>query len=121
MDGMKIIVQDIPPSNNEYMGNSHNFNKYRNEKQKWHWMIKAAIKKKPAKPYVKATVELLYFFKTRVRHDPDNYSGKFILDALVSEGILKDDSFNNITLILKADYDKENPRTDITIIKKMVR
>ena len=59
-----------------------------------------------------------YYFKTRVRHDPDNYSGKFILDGLVKAGILQDDSFNNIQLILKASVDKEKPRTEINIISK---
>lgn len=115
---MKITVNDIPPSYNRYMGNSHSHNVYRSQKEAWHWLIKAAIKERPEKPINRAVVILRYFFKTRGRRDPDNYSGKFIMDALVREKILKDDSFSNIELHLSGGYDKENPRTEIIIIDK---
>jgi hypothetical protein len=38
-----------------------------------------------------------------------------LLDPLVREGILVDDSFDVVTLVLSADCDKENPRTEINI------
>lgn len=116
---MKIIVNDIPPSNNEYMGNSHNFNEYREQKVRWHWLIKAALCKaeRPKKPLEKALVKISYFFKDNIRRDPDNYSGKMILDPLVKEGVLKDDNFDVVTLQLdKGGVDKLNPRTEIEII-----
>ena len=53
--------------------------------------------------------------RTRQRHDPDNYNGKFILDGLREAGIIEDDSFKNIELQLCGAYDKENPRTEITV------
>ena len=114
---MRIIIDDIPPSNNKYMGNSHNFNEYRREKERWHWLIKVALskKEKPKKPLEKAIVNITYYFKDKRRRDPDNYSGKMLLDPLVREGILKDDSFKEIVLVLSADYDKEKPRTEIYI------
>lgn len=81
------------------------------------WLIKASIKRaeKPKKPLEKAIVHITYFFKNKIRRDPDNYSGKMLLDPLVREGILTDDSFTNITLILEAGCDKNNPRTEIEI------
>lgn len=112
---MKIVINDIPPSNNQYMGNSHNFNEYRREKERWHWLIKSALKEKPKKPIEKAIVNITYYFKDKRRRDPDNYSGKMLLDPLVREGILIDDSFNNITLVLSASHDKDKPRTEIEI------
>ena len=115
---IKITVNDIPPSNNEYMGNSHNFNGYRQQKVRWHWLIKAALCKaeKPKKPLVKALVKISYFFKDNRKRDPDNFSGKMILDPLVKEGVLKDDNFDVVTLqIGKAGVDKLNPRTEIEI------
>lgn len=112
---MKIVINQIPPSNNKFLGNSHNFNIYRHEKEKWHWLIKAAITKSPLQPYKKAVVHIKYFFKDRRRRDPDNFSGKMLLDPLVKEGILQDDSFKNIELRLSADVDKQRPRTEITI------
>lgn len=112
---IKIIAPSIPPSNNEFMGNSHSHRIYASKKQEWHWLIKAAIRKKPDKPFNRAAVEITYFFPDRRRRDPDNYSGKFILDALVKEGVLIDDSFFVVRLILNAAVDKENPRTEIEI------
>lgn len=116
---IKIVVNDIPPSNNEYMGNSHNFNKYRQQKERWHWLIKAALCKaeRPKKPLMKAIVKITYFFKDNRRRDLDNFSGKFLLDPLVAEGIIVDDSFCYIKkLELEAFVDKENPRTVIEIV-----
>ena len=112
---MKIVIHSIPPSANRYLGNSHSFNIYRREKEKWHWLIKAAIKEKPEKPIEKAVVRIRYYFKDARRHDPDNYAGKMLLDPLVREGILKDDSFAVIRLELAADVDKSSPRTVIEI------
>lgn len=117
---MKITVCDIPPSNNKYMGNSKNFNVYRREKERWHWLIKAALTKvkKPREPYEYAAVHIMYYFKDKRRRDPDNYSGKMILDPLVREGILKDDSFDNIILtVSKMGVDKNNPRVEIEVTK----
>lgn len=112
---MKIVINDIPPSNNQYMGNSHNFNEYRREKERWHWLIKSALTAKPKKPIEKAIVNITYYFKDKRRRDPDNYSGKMLLDPLVREGVLIDDSFKVVTLVLSASYDKNNPRTEIEI------
>lgn len=115
---MKITVNEIPPSNNKYMGNSRNFNEYRRKKERWHWLIKAALTrvKKPREPYEHAAVHISYYFKDRRRRDPDNYSGKMILDPLVREGILKDDSFDNIVLtVSKSGVDKDNPRVEIEV------
>ena len=114
---MKITVHDIPPSNNQYMGNSRNFNIYRREKERWHWLVKAALTKakKPREPYGRAEVHITYYFKDKRRRDPDNYSGKMILDPLVKEGVLKDDNFNVVELRLSGSLDKDNPRTEIFI------
>lgn len=112
---LQITVHNIPPSNNKFMGNSHSFHEYRNLKEEWHWLIRAAIRERPLVPLNKATVTITYYFPDRRRRDPDNYSGKFILDPLVREGILKDDSFSVIDLALRAEIDKARPRTEIEI------
>lgn len=114
---MKIIVNQVPPSNNCYIGKNKRW-EYAAKKKEWSELILnvcRASKVIPKQPLSKATVRLTYYFKTRVRHDPDNYSGKFILDGLVNAGIITDDSFNNITLLLSGDYDKNNPRTEIEV------
>ncbi len=55
----------------------------------------------------KCVVRITYFFRTKQRHDPDNYNGKFILDGLREAGIIEDDSFSNVELQLCGSYDKK--------------
>ncbi|QUH21439.1 RusA family crossover junction endodeoxyribonuclease [Alkaliphilus sp. B6464] len=116
---IKLVIPDIPPSNNKYMGRGSTRTQafeYQNIKKHWAdtigWLVK---KEKIDNAYKKAVVKITYYFPTKHRRDPDNYSGKFILDGLVRSGILVDDSFSNIELILKGDYDRSNPRTEIEI------
>ena len=116
---IKLVIKDIPPSNNKFMGrNARGFHfVYQEEKRKWEWLVRAAIKEKPKKPLEKAVVNITYYFPDRRRRDPDNYSGKFLLDGLTKSGIIMDDSFHNIDLILQGKLDRKNPRTEIEIEK----
>ncbi len=115
---MKYIIQEIPPSNNKFMGRTNKW-EYQEEKRNWERLIRFSCREKPNKPFKKAVVKITYYFKTRIRHDPDNYSGKFILDGLVKAGIIEDDSFNNIRLELSGKYDKLNPRTEIEVTEAL--
>lgn len=118
MEDIKLVIPEIPPSNNKFMGRGskqYQAFTYQKEKQKWAWLVKAAVKKKPAKPIEKAVVNIIYYFPDERKRDPDNYSGKFILDGLTKAGIIKDDSFNNIELVLAGRVDRENPRTEIIV------
>ena len=45
----------------------------------------------------------------------DNYSGKMLLDGLKSAGIIEDDSFNHIELILRCGLDKADPHVEIEV------
>lgn len=117
---MKLIIYQIPPTNNKYIGNSRNYNEYRKAKEKWHGLVLAAIlesKAKLKKPLEKAIVRITYFFPDNRRRDLDNYSGKMLLDPLVKEGVIVDDSFQHIKLLLEAYVDKSNPRTEIEIME----
>lgn len=116
MRGYKYIVNEIPPSLNKYLGNSHSYQIYRQDKDHWEWLVRLAIKNdRPQKPFEKAEVIITYFFGNRRRHDSDNYSGKFINDGLVKAGVLKDDSFKCMDLKVKGDTDLNNPRTEIFV------
>lgn len=99
----------IPPSNNKYQGNGGEGKRYayQAEKKQWADIIAYTCRPKPPYPLARAKVTLHYYFKDKRRHDPDNYSGKFILDGLVKAGILVDDSFQVIDLELKASVDTE--------------
>jgi Holliday junction resolvase RusA-like endonuclease len=108
-------IDDIPPSNNKFIGRT-NVREYQEEKQKWAWIVKAAtMKKKPSKPLTGVRVILTYFFKDDIDRDPDNYSGKFILDGLKHAGIIKDDNFKVIKLELDGKFKCGKKQTMIEI------
>lgn len=111
---MKYVIDRIPPSNNRYIGRT-NFRDYQKVKKEWAELICCTCRPRPEKPIPRAVVKLTYFFPTRGRRDPDNYSGKMILDGLTAAGIIEDDSFGHIELILRGGYDKDNPRTEIEV------
>ena len=114
---MKITVRGIPPSLNQFAGRENTW-QYREEKKLWTdavmWMAKSA-KGRPKQPFEKAVVMITYYFSDRRRHDADNYSGKFLLDGLTKAGIIVDDDLQHISTIIRGDYDKENPRTEISV------
>lgn len=114
----KLTIDGIPPSNNKYMGKTYHFAQYQDKKREWHWRVKAAIKERLKVPFERAVVKLTYHFRDKTRRDPDNYSGKFVLDALVKEGIIKDDSFNCITLILEqGEPNAKRPCVDVEVLE----
>ena len=56
------------------------------------------------------------FYPTRRRADCDNVVPKFILDGFVESGLLIDDDYHHLQeLSLSCSYDKNNPRTEITV------
>ena len=113
---MKLTINEIPPSNNKFQGTGNRY-EYQSVKKRWAELIYFEVIKQeiPRNEIEKSVVEIKYFFKDKRRRDPDNYSGKFILDGLVKADVISDDSFSNIKLVLSADVDKNNPRVEITI------
>jgi crossover junction endodeoxyribonuclease RusA len=112
---IKMHIMDIPSSNNKYQGQgskSKAMREYPAEKRLWVkyvWMMRNHLKQKKLLegmelPLQEATVILFYHFKTKGRRDPDNYSGKVILDALKDNGFISDDSFKEIDLFPLADF-----------------
>jgi Holliday junction resolvase RusA-like endonuclease len=67
--------------------------------------------------YRRATVQIIYYFKTRRRRDPqDNYAPKFLMDALVKSGILEDDNGELVKVSTpEIEIDRERPRTEVFI------
>lgn len=51
-------------------------------------------------PFPEAVVSLIYHFPDAGRRDPDNYSGKFIMDGLVAARLIVDDSFACVDLVI---------------------
>ena len=113
---LRYVIPDIPPSNNKFIGRENRF-EYQNYKKSWAELVKLFCRPKPAKPIKKSIVKLTYYFKDNRRRDPDNYSGKMLLDPLVKNEIIEDDTFKNITLKLSAEVMPKVRRTFIQVIE----
>lgn len=114
---INYTLPEIPPSNNKFIGRENRW-EYQKIKKYWAELIFYTCIPRPVKPLTDVTVQITYYFPNRIRRDPDNYSGKMILDGLVKAGVLADDSFNCIKLRLGAFVDKTSPRTEISIIRE---
>lgn len=112
---MRLTLKNTPPSLNKFAGRENSW-EYRNTKLIWTEEVCWASKPyRPTTPYEHASVTITYYFLTRARHDADNYCGKFLLDGLTKAGIIADDDMKHITLTIKGEYDKANPRTVIEV------
>jgi|LGOV01.1.fsa_nt_gb Holliday junction resolvase RusA-like endonuclease len=113
---IKIIIPRIPISLNVFLRMHWTKRKIENDLWKKEILVYSRQHKiKPIKGQVKIT--LRYFFPDKRLRDYDNYCGaaKPILDALKRHVIEEDNSRIVTSLTLKFDYDKENPRTEISI------
>lgn len=110
---MKIILNFIPPSINEYIGKT-NIWEYQRDKKKIHKsVIMQTIGINPK--IKKCKMKIIYYFKDKIRRDPGNFD-KMLLDGLVRANIIEDDNYDVIqefTTIGKVD--RGNPRTEIYI------
>lgn len=114
---MKITLKGVPPSLNTTSGRN-NCCVYRKAKQIWTeavYIACIACQERPKTPYQRAMVRIDYFFPDRRRRDPDNYSGKFLLDGLTKAEIILDDDFKHISLSQHGFMDREQPRTELHI------
>ena len=117
MRSIKLTLRGVPPSLNRFAGRENTW-QYRSEKERWTNAVQWAIKAqgcKPPEPFDRAAVTIDYFFPDNHRRDPDNYSGKLLLDGLTRGGVIVDDSFRHITLTVTGSVDKKSPRTEIIV------
>lgn len=111
---MRYIIPKIPKSLNRFAGRENAW-EYREEKKRWKDLCVLLCKPAPKKPIKKAIVTLKYYFPDKRRRDPDNYSGKMILDGLVAAKVICDDSFACIDLRICGDYAPDKPRVEIQV------
>ena len=81
---MKITVPAIPPSLNRFAGRK-NDREYQAKKREWKDLVYCLCIPKPKKALDKAIVTIIYYFKDKRRRDPDNYSGKMIMDGITTK------------------------------------
>lgn len=108
-------IPGIPESLNRFAGRLNAW-EYREKKNLWKNLVQLCCTPKPKEPICRADITIAYYFPDRKRRDPDNYSGKMILDGLTAAGIITDDDFDHIGLtIKKAGVDRKFPRVELMI------
>ena len=85
MDKIVIVLPFLPPSLNRVAGRGP-YN-YRQAKERFTEQVRLnCLNGRPKAPVDRSTVTIRYYFPDRRRRDPDNYSGKFLLDGLTKAG-----------------------------------
>lgn len=115
-----FFINDTLPSMNDIIAACHSKyrGKYNNMKKKCAERIRFSMTEACIKPISHAVIEFIWIEPNK-RRDPDNVCAggrKFILDTIVSCGILKDDSAKYV-MGFKDDwgYDKSAPGVQVTI------
>ena len=124
---IKIKIAAIPPSNNQSQGKGGvkraiGYSQTKKLWNEWIWIMRSKLKQRGELdglllPFEKATVIMKYNFKGERRRDPDNYSGKMILDGLKNNGFIVDDSFKDIDIFPLATFKNKEESTEITILE----
>jgi len=116
---MKIVLPGNPLSTQTLYGINCRGNfptrymtaKGKDRKEEYQWEAKRQWKGDPTKNDVEVEVKL--YFKTKGKHDIDNFS-KILYDALT--GIVFEDDGQIKKATTSIFYDKENPHIEITIL-----
>lgn len=122
----KFVINGRLPSLNEYINVERSgYHAANGFKRKWQKYIKTYIRASGIKP-IKYPVSIVYrFYEVNRKRDKDNIAGlchKFVQDALVESGILKDDSWNYVVSFSDDFYlDRSNPRIEVTLIEERTK
>ncbi len=117
-----FVINGRLPSLNEYTS-ANRSNKYMGAKLKRdsEFAVKSSIRRAKLPKVDKYPIALkITWYEPNKRRDIDNivFATKFIQDALVAEGIIKDDSQKYINKVIHSVYvDKYNPRIEIELIQ----
>lgn len=123
---LHFTIDECPASMNTFAGRGIGANKaYRLHKKQWASMVGMALigqtkwlnwGNQPVAPMQKALVVVTHTFPTRRRRDRDNYNGKAILDGLVENGVLVDDTAHNVFVVVNFEYAKGIEKTDVKVV-----
>lgn len=113
-DTVEFVFNKIHPSTNQYM--RWHWTKRNQETQEWAWLMKKALKGQQ-RPFIEnPVIETIYYFSDRRERDRGNYIPKFVIDAIVNEGIIKDDAASILTETMPIFcYGSKDSRIVVTI------
>jgi crossover junction endodeoxyribonuclease RusA len=109
-----VTIPKLHPSINEWR--RWDWRRRRYEVEEWKKLVRLCVGR-PRLFAVPVHVTVSYFFPTRGRCDPDNYSPKFVMDGFVGS-LLEDDDFDHVQslAITRGGVDRERPRTEVVFV-----
>ena len=121
-DILKITIKEYPPKIDVFrriviVDGSVIDNAYKEVRDRWYSLIREAMKGYEGERIDPAIVYLVYYVPWIC--DVSNFTGKIIIDGLMYYGaIATDDNLEHVPIeIQEARLDKENPRTEIYVIR----
>lgn len=117
MKQLLIIPHSLPCINDMVAKNRFVYNKLKQDTES---MIEYEIRRQKIKPMNYAYLSFVWFEKDK-RRNPDNVSGggpKFVLDALVRSGILKNDGWSEVLGIRHGFVVGQGSSVQITLTDK---
>ena len=123
----KFIYRGTLPGLNDYLKAERSFTKKRSDgndmKQQYQFLIINAIRLQLKRTVINNPVFICYtFYEPNTKRDLDNISAvahKFIQDALVISGTLKNDGWKHITGYQDKFYvDKDHPRIEVLLLEE---
>lgn len=113
-----IIPHELPDLNTTIAESKRHWSRYSKLKREYTDLV-AALARRKLRPVFSGRVHLEFVWYCRNRRkDPDNICSakKFVIDGLVSAGILQDDGWKQVSSFSDTfEIDKVNPRVEIVI------
>ena len=105
--GLVIRIEAIHPSLN--LWRSWKKRDYMFAAKSWKYRVLASLPRGAVPFTVPVDVVVEYHFAANTRHDPDNYTPKFVMDGLVGH-VLEDDDFDHVrSLLTRRGADSRQP------------
>lgn len=118
---LNIFIPDYPPRLKEHNKTKFSTRLGYDTSARWQHYMGCAIhnlKAAGATDFAEKAVVIIKFHFIRKRSDVDNYTIKFINDALRLSGLLIDDDHSHLSVISYGTLDVENKGIEITIISQ---
>lgn len=123
---IKIIINEFPPRIKVHPDiiskpNKKHDSSYKIVRDRWYNLIFNAVRELPQNifnkylPLPEALVWITFYIPQNIITDVDNFTIKFINDAIVLSNINEDDNYKAMSMILQGKSTTKDPRTEIII------
>lgn len=116
-----LVLPEFPPRLEVHWKKLPNRENYRAVRDRWFSLIETALEAAeeygvplPRDPFKRGTLWVTTFYGKALARDPDNYTAKFIIDALRRNRIIEDDDYSRIQIVLRGSA-KGPARTEVLV------